>query len=114
MKPKLVELIRQAKKEMRKESLSCDLEREFFIAEYLTENGVIVPPCKVGDTVYVVCRSHFSERAAIREEIVTGLKYHNGYWYIDTQEHSNFEYGENVFINYADAEKALKERDLNA
>lgn len=25
-----------------------------YLAEYLIENGVIVPPCKVGDTVYVV------------------------------------------------------------
>ena len=25
-----------------------------FIADYLLNNGVIVPPCKVGDTVYVV------------------------------------------------------------
>ena len=24
-------------------------------ADYLLENGVIVPPCKVGDTVYYIC-----------------------------------------------------------
>lgn len=25
------------------------------IADYLLDNGVIVPPCKVGDTVYYIC-----------------------------------------------------------
>lgn len=25
------------------------------LADYLLENGVIVPPCKVGDTVYYIC-----------------------------------------------------------
>lgn len=25
------------------------------VADYLLENGVIVPPCKVGDTVYYIC-----------------------------------------------------------
>lgn len=28
------------------------------IADYLLENGVIVPPCKVGDTVYVITEKH--------------------------------------------------------
>lgn len=27
------------------------------LADYLLENGVIVPPCKVGDTVYVDCKT---------------------------------------------------------
>lgn len=30
----------------------CFIYRE---ADYLLENGVIVPPCKVGDTVYYIC-----------------------------------------------------------
>ena len=28
------------------------------IADYLLANGVIVPPCKVGDTVYVITEKH--------------------------------------------------------
>lgn len=78
------------------------------IADYLIENGVILPPCKVGDVVYLVCRSHFSKNASIREQKATHLKYINGYWYIDTDTHFDKEYGLSVFTNYEAAEKALR------
>lgn len=29
-------------------------EMEYAVADYLLQNGVIVPPCKVGDTVYML------------------------------------------------------------
>lgn len=29
-------------------------EMEYAVADYLLQNGVIVPPCKVGDTVYKI------------------------------------------------------------
>lgn len=51
---KLVELIRNAKKNTK--GANCDLERDMLFADYLLENGVIVPPCKVGDTVYLLKR----------------------------------------------------------
>lgn len=47
---RLIELIRKAKKNTK--GANCDLEREMLFADYLLANGVIVPPCKVGDTVY--------------------------------------------------------------
>lgn len=53
MRDRLIELIRKARKEMQKEELTSQLAREYFIAEYLLANGVIVPPCKAGDTVYM-------------------------------------------------------------
>ncbi len=31
------------------------------IADYLIEHGVIVPPCKVGDTVYCIFRGKVTE-----------------------------------------------------
>ncbi len=47
---KLVELIRNAKKYTKE--ANCDLERDMIFADCLLENGVIVPPLKLGDTVY--------------------------------------------------------------
>lgn len=47
---RLIELIRKAKKNTK--GANCDLEREMLFADYLLANGVVVPPCKVGDTVY--------------------------------------------------------------
>lgn len=31
------------------------------IADHLIENGVVVPPCKVGDTVYYIHNTHWDE-----------------------------------------------------
>lgn len=76
-------------------------------------NGsVIIPPCKVGDTVYVVCRSYFSKNASIQEQKATSLKYINGFWYIDTDTHFDKQYGLSVFTDYNDAVEEVKGRDL--
>ena len=50
MRDRLIELIRKARKNTK--GANCDLEREMRFADFLLENGVIVPPCKVGDKVY--------------------------------------------------------------
>lgn len=82
------------------------------LADYLLSNGVIVPPCKVGDTVY--CVDSFYDR--IIEENIEYLSY-------DSEDQS-FEFvttatrcfdekfiGNFVFLSLAAAERALKERD---
>lgn len=33
-----------------------------YIADFLLENGIIVPPCKVGDTIYMIERNIFNPR----------------------------------------------------
>ena len=45
MKEKLVELIRNAKSAMFAEILNCDIAKNYFIAEFLIENGVTVQDC---------------------------------------------------------------------
>lgn len=52
MLDKLIELLKEAKKHTK--GASCDIERIMLFADYLLANGVIVPPCKVGDTVYCI------------------------------------------------------------
>ena len=51
MKNRLIELLEDTLHEW-----ECDVKTETLsqIAEHLIENGVIVPPCKVGDTVYTL------------------------------------------------------------
>ena len=46
---RLIELIEQAEGQINNDMPSIEQ-----IADYLLANGVIVPPCKVGDTVYYV------------------------------------------------------------
>ena len=47
---KLIEIVRGARKATK--NANCDLEREMIFADRLLANGVIVLPCKVGDTIY--------------------------------------------------------------
>lgn len=95
------------------------------IADHLLANGVIVPPCKVGDTVYRIV------------EMGTGIHYKQvgryevgctkGYKIVPCEEkkkrfirsvavtQNNFfdiceNFGKTVFLTKEDAEKALKER----
>ena len=44
------------------------------IADYLLENGVIVPPCKVGDMVYEICLGKLSGQKTIKQSKVTAIK----------------------------------------
>jgi hypothetical protein len=50
MRDRLIELIKQAKKHTK--NANSDIERNMIFADYLLANGVIVPPCKVGDKVW--------------------------------------------------------------
>lgn len=85
------------------------------LADYLLEHGVIVPPCKVGDTVYMI---FFNE---IISCTVTSFDYNS--WGFPTELNLKYsEYGgfglfrmqctdESIFLTREEAEKALKERD---
>ena len=68
------------------------------IAEHLIENGVIVLPCKAGDTLY--CES------AIKGHI-TYLEAPNLEWIVENREL----FGKEIFLTREEAEKVLKERE---
>ena len=55
---KLADSIKKAKSNMQGREFSCELERNFFFAEQLIADGVIVPPFEVGDEVWVVEREY--------------------------------------------------------
>lgn len=89
------------------ESIASDL------ADYLLANGVIVPPCKVGDKVYYIsavgniieneithigiyCKGkHYNEQHGIKVPLFTST------FLLDTDNH---------YRSYEEAEKALAER----
>lgn len=58
MREKLAELIRKANTAMWGKTIPDRQAESRFIADYLIENGIILPPCKVGDTVYVRNRAN--------------------------------------------------------
>lgn len=71
-----------------------------YLADYLLEHGVIVLPCKAGDTLY--CES------AIKGHI-TYLKAPDLEWIFENREI----FGKEIFITREEAEQALKERKNN-
>ena len=91
------------------------------IADHLLENGVIVPPCKIGDTIYVIettLRKGNKLRSHIATREVTGICSNklNLTWVAaaeKTYEHRYHptELGETVFLTREAAEEALKARE---
>lgn len=78
----------------------CQIET---IADHLLENGVIVPPCKVGDTVY-----------QIDDERVYELKVKNVIYDTPCIAFDSRAVGNGlIFLTKEQAEKALKEREIN-
>ncbi len=83
------------------------------VADYLLSNGVIVPPCKVGDTLYLP----ISHRVIAYE--VSTIKFDGSILRIVTRNKlSNIQrtiwsqdVGETIFLTKEEAEKALKERE---
>ena len=92
---RLIDLMIEAKR--------TDPETESFtdyLANYLLKHGVIVLPCKVGDTLY--CES------AIKGHI-TYLKAPDLEWIFENREI----FGKEIFLTREEAERELKERENN-
>ena len=114
MRDRLIELIRNfpcinTNEEYFLESIASDF------ADYLIANGVIVPPCKVGQTLYVISQMKDKRILPFVNEyeatfIQLGKRkckvYHekDGFIKIFLQD----DFGITVFLTREDAEKALK------
>ena len=74
--------------------------------DYLLENGVVVPPCKVGDAVYRIYTRAWIGEDVVREVVVS----ENGVFYIDDKGRmtSCNKFGKTVFLTREDAERVLK------
>ena len=138
MRDRLVELIYEARKEWDVYFNDCLLKGKprsktlnEFIAVYLIENSVIVPPCKIGDTVYeviayknkangnridghirpcVVKSIHLSDRYSKKDEpyitLGAGGNYLHGAY---IKRVSIDEFGKSIFPSEEQAEQKLKE-----
>ena len=85
------------------------------VADYLLDNGVIVPPCKVGDVLYDITLGDIRElmvesipimiyRGRIRIG-VNATNYREAMLLLDSED-----FGKEVFLTREEAEKALAER----
>lgn len=88
-----------------------------YLADHLLANGVIVPPVKINQTVYVIDRADV--RDPIKEKIV--LEIQDGYFgavfvlqdtpYRLRRAYNFGDVGKTVFLTKEEAEKALRKED---
>jgi precorrin-6B methylase 2 len=112
MRDRLIELLEKGNEIfMNGEGEHSDLLEQ--LADHLLAAGVIVPPCKVGDTVY---RVHSDKTHCARKYRVVPVTVH--YITIDAKgisvkclEYSNpLYFGDRIFLTKEEAERALAER----
>ena len=87
-----------------------------YVAEYLLAKGVIVPPCKVGDTVYIIDEVEF-EYPYVLDVVVSAIGYDiGGFWITmslplgmkQSAHVGERSFGKSVFLTQEEAEQALK------
>jgi hypothetical protein len=96
------------------------------IADHLLANGVIAPPCKVGDTVYSFCDVFGAILPYVVQNFGVGFmgKDRQNYWFWEATSHATEtdelldeidfdldDIGKTVFLTKEEAEQALKERE---
>lgn len=121
MKEKLIELLLSAEKVADEEGFcNCHKSRPKaeLIADYLIQNGVLVPPCKVGDTVYAFCEmlGTILEYKVVRIELTAIAAIYEAFAYteeedvlIDTLDFEIDDIGKTVFLTKEEVENKLKE-----
>jgi len=118
MRERLIELV--------KASLMKHIDKSCMLAENITDdliaNGVIVPPCNVGDTVYIVDGT--TDKVVVGEiekleynihtepmEWITVAGYYPFFGRLTTKDKADQLIGKTVFLTREEAEQALKERE---
>lgn len=108
MRDRLVELIETAKKFY--EGDVTDLSESEYVAECLLSEGMVVPPCKVGQRVYAIYLNGklrtLLQSDRITQIIINRGGYHFkcwwGYFHLS-------DIGKTVFLTKSEAEQKLKE-----
>ena len=94
-----------------------DEENTADIADYLLANCIVVPPCKVGDTVYEIVYSYSNHdiRKIIKKRVVNGIEIgKDGFIALRcgrTVVLFATDIGKSVFLTRDEAEKALKKNE---
>lgn len=82
------------------------------LADYLLENGVIVPPVKVGQTVYVIPKYNGNPYCGVQQDKVQMIGKTSRGIHIKTRSKSSFNktymFGKTAFLTKSEAQKALK------
>lgn len=102
MRDKLIELLEKADRTIMGFTINGDLE---ILADHLLENGVIVIPCKVGDTVYQTDGIRIYELDVF--DVSLNLKNYKPYFETESIDFDVSAIGKSIFLTREEAEKAL-------
>lgn len=116
MRDRLIKLIKQGDKTFADKytgKVMSHIDEVYeFVAEYLLENGVIVPPCKFGDTVYSNVLGEIEGFVVVSMELAYMAKGFVGEFVSNNGTYPmlfKFEnIGKTVFLTKEEAEQALK------
>lgn len=106
MRDRLIELL---------DDIVCDY-RTSVIADHLLANGVILPPCKVGDAVYDASEffdgTLYPELYLLQDNTMEIKKTDNGYRFTyDGMFLTKDDIGKTLFLTREEAEKAIREKE---
>ena len=110
MREKLIDLIVEADISL----FGTDKSYAEVYADHLIENGVILPPCKVGDTVYDICtifdESTLKSKTIIKPRIIDFVS--SVAFLIESKGLvlSEKDFGKTVFLTKEEAQKVLEGR----
>ena len=83
------------------------------VSDVLLDNGIVVLPCKVGDTVYVIPKYNGKPYCGVQQDKVQMVGITSRGIHIKTRNKSSFNktymLGKTAFLTKEEAEKALKE-----
>lgn len=123
MRDKLIEIFRNTNYQNRQNGLTANLATQFTeyalgeVVDTLLANGIIVPPCKVGDALYYP--SFGTDRVLLYK--VISIKLNSKGLYVVCENHLSKsqmthkaeQIGKTIFLTKAEAERALAERRTN-
>ena len=114
MRDRLIELINDMQDKgfvsaKGEDEISCHVSNKS-IADYLLKNGVIVPPCKVGQTVYKISYRKGSNVKYVEETTICRIAIDNeGIWlFCSCNPIVKCKFGKLVFLTKEEAEQALQ------
>ena len=110
MRDRLVELIKQAKQNTK--NANCDIERNMLYADHLIENGVIVPPCSLHQTLWEITWNKRIEQckvSSLTQKADGSFKIRVSPKCSGVYEITPDKIGEKVFFTKPEAEQKLKE-----
>ena len=112
MRDRLIDIVNSALKEQFE---NVPIGKVMAVADSLLANGVIVPPCKVGDTVYATILGEIEAFVVLSIELAYTAKGFEGEFVSNNGKYPmlfSFEnIGKTVFLTREEAERALRKED---